>query len=80
MIEIIPQLVDSAFLYFHRRCSSGDEMRPFANEIRLALPNTYIWAGDGCIEGGFTSRPRALCSAVTSTVPAWRLPPQCCDV
>ena len=51
MIEIIPDVVDSAFFYFHTRCSSGDEIAPFVDEIRAGLPNTYIWAGDGCIEG-----------------------------
>ena len=51
MIEIIPDSVDSAFLYFHSRRSSGSEMAPFADEIGKELPNTYIWAGDGCIEG-----------------------------
>lgn len=52
MIEITPTPIDSAFLYFHTRCSSGDEMVPFLDEIRAALPNTYLWAGDGPIEGG----------------------------
>ena len=47
MIEIIPGVVDSAFLYFHTRCSSGDEIAPFVDEIRRGLPNTYLWAGDG---------------------------------
>jgi hypothetical protein len=51
MIEIIPDVVDTAFLYFHTRRSSGDEIAPFVAEIRRELPNTYIWAGDGCIEG-----------------------------
>ncbi|HTX91521.1 MAG TPA: hypothetical protein VMC09_09910 [Anaerolineales bacterium] len=51
MIEIIPDIVDTAFLYFHTRCSSGDEIVPFVGEIRRELPNTYIWAGDGPIEG-----------------------------
>jgi hypothetical protein len=51
MIEITPNVVDTAFLYFHTRCSSGDEIAPFLDEIRKELPNTYIWAGDGCIEG-----------------------------
>ena len=53
MIEIVPQVVDSAFFYFHTRCSTGDEIAPFLDEIRTARPNTYIWAGDGCIEGQF---------------------------
>ena len=51
MIESIPSVVDSALLYFHTRRSSGDEMAPFVDELRLELPNTYLWAGDGCIEG-----------------------------
>ncbi len=51
MIESLPNVVHSAFLYFHTRCSSGDEIIPFIDEIRSGLPNTYIWAGDGCIEG-----------------------------
>ncbi len=51
MIEIIPNTVDTAFLYFHTRCSTGDEIAPFVDEMRKELPNTYIWAGDGCIEG-----------------------------
>ena len=51
MIEIIPKVVDSAFLYFHTRCSTGNEITPFLGEIQTELPNTYIWAGDGCIEG-----------------------------
>lgn len=51
MIEIVPDNVDSAFLYFHTRSSSGNEIAPFVDEIRASLPNMYIWAGDGCIEG-----------------------------
>jgi len=51
MIEFVPNIVDTAFLYFHSRCSSGDEIAPFAEELRRELPHTYIWAGDGCIEG-----------------------------
>jgi hypothetical protein len=51
MIEIIPDVIDTALLYFHTRCSSGDEITPFVSEIRRELPNTYIWAGDGSIEG-----------------------------
>jgi hypothetical protein len=51
MLEIIPDVVDSAFLYFHTRCSSGNEIAPYIDEICTGLPNTYIWAGDGCIEG-----------------------------
>lgn len=53
MIEIIPEVIDTAFLYFHTRCSSGDEIAPFVDDIRKELPHTYIWAGDGCIEGKF---------------------------
>ena len=51
MIEIIPKKVDTALLYFHTRRSCGDEIVPFMDEIRKALPNAYIWAGDGPIEG-----------------------------
>jgi hypothetical protein len=51
MIEIIPNVIDTAFFYFHTRCSCGDEIAPFVAEIEAELPNTYIWAGDGCIEG-----------------------------
>jgi hypothetical protein len=51
MIEIIPNIVDAAFLYFHTRYSTGDEIAPFVDEIQESLPNMYIWAGDGCIEG-----------------------------
>lgn len=51
MIEMVPDVVESAFLYFHTRCSCGDEMAPFVKEFHSALPNTYLWAGDGCIEG-----------------------------
>jgi hypothetical protein len=51
MVESIPDFVDAAFLYFHTRCSSGEEITPFVEEIRAGLPNTYLWAGDGCIDG-----------------------------
>ncbi len=51
MIELIPKVVDSAFLYFHTRCSSGNELAPFLDELHAGLPNAYIWAGDGPIEG-----------------------------
>jgi len=51
MIEIIPDKIDTAFLYFHTRCSSGNEIAPFLDEVQQELPNTYIWAGDGSIEG-----------------------------
>ncbi len=51
MLEIIPQVVDTAFLYFHSRCSSGAELQPFVDALRQALPNTYLWAGDGVIDG-----------------------------
>jgi hypothetical protein len=51
MIEIIPETVDSALLYFHTRCSSGDELLPFVAELRASLPTTYLWAGDGPIDG-----------------------------
>ena len=29
MIEIIPNAVDAAFIYFHTRQSTGDEIAPF---------------------------------------------------
>jgi hypothetical protein len=51
MIEIVPNAVDSAFLYFHTRQSTGDEIAPFLDELRAGLPNMYIWAGDGNIDG-----------------------------
>jgi hypothetical protein len=51
MIERIPEKVDSALLYFHTRRSSGDELLPFVDELRARLPNTYLWAGDGPIDG-----------------------------
>ena len=51
MIEIVPNDVDAAFIYFHTRQSTGDEIAPFLDELRAGLPNTYIWAGDGCIDG-----------------------------
>lgn len=51
MVEIIPQVIDTAFFYFHTRCSTGDEIAPFVDDIQKALPTTYIWAGDGCIDG-----------------------------
>ena len=51
MIDITPQVVDTAFLYFHTRRSSGDELAPFVEEISRELPHTYLWAGDGPIEG-----------------------------
>jgi hypothetical protein len=51
MIEIIPNDVDTAFIYFHTARSTGDEIVPFLDELQTELPNTYIWAGDGYIEG-----------------------------
>jgi hypothetical protein len=51
MVEIIPQAIDTAFFYFHTRRSTGDEIIPFVDDIQKALPTTYIWAGDGCIDG-----------------------------
>ena len=53
MIEITPDRVDSAFLYFHTRCSTGDEIAPFVDHLREELPDTYLWAGDGPIEGRY---------------------------
>jgi phage gp37-like protein len=55
MIEIVPNKVDTAFLYFHTRASTGNEIAPFLDELRAGLPNAYIWAGDGTIDG--TSDP-----------------------
>ncbi|HEX3052390.1 MAG TPA: hypothetical protein VHP83_17145 [Aggregatilineaceae bacterium] len=49
MIEIVPDNVDSALLYFHTRASSGNEITPFIDDLRRELPHTYIWAGDGGI-------------------------------
>jgi hypothetical protein len=51
MIEIIPDVVDTAFIYFHTGGSTGDEITPFLGELQTELPHTYIWAGDGCIDG-----------------------------
>jgi hypothetical protein len=51
LVDIIPDEVDTAFLYFYTRGSAGDEIAPFAAEIRAALPKTYIWAGDEPVEG-----------------------------
>lgn len=51
MIDNIPNTADSALLYFHTRWSSGDEISPFVDEMRAGLPNTYLWAGDGNIDG-----------------------------
>jgi hypothetical protein len=50
MIEIIPKVVDTAFIYFHTGCSSGDEIAPFLDGLQTGLPHTYIWAGDGYID------------------------------
>jgi len=70
MIEIIPDVVDTALLYFHTRCSAGDEIAPFVDEISRALPNTYIWAGDGSIEG--KSQDPIMGNAVSYGVSAQR--------
>lgn len=51
MIEIVPDTVGTAFLYFHSPRSSGDDLAPFVDRLRAELPNTYFWAGDGCIDG-----------------------------
>lgn len=51
MIEITPNTADSALLYFHTRCSCGDEISPFVDEMLAGLPNTYLWVGDGNIDG-----------------------------
>ncbi len=34
MIEITLKVVDTAFLYFHTRHSTGDEIAPFVDEMR----------------------------------------------
>jgi hypothetical protein len=51
MIESIPEKIDAAFLYFHTRRSAGDEITPYLEEIQKEMPTTYLWAGDGPIEG-----------------------------
>ena len=51
MIESIPETVDSAFLYFHTHRSTGDELTSFLPELQRKLPQTYLRAGDGPIEG-----------------------------
>ncbi len=51
MIEIVPACVNSALLYFHTAHSSGNEITPFLEELQAGLPHTYLWAGDGGIEG-----------------------------
>lgn len=49
MIEIIPENVKGAFIYFHSAGQTSEELRPFLEIIRTGLPDTYIWAGDGFI-------------------------------
>jgi hypothetical protein len=71
MLEIIPKAVDTAFLYFHTRCSTGDEIAPFADEIHQALPNMYLWAGDGVIEGENDPSMRSAVSYGVSTHRFW---------
>jgi hypothetical protein len=51
MLEITTQAVDTGFLYFRTRRSSGDELAPFADEVGREPPHTYVWARDGCIGG-----------------------------
>jgi hypothetical protein len=51
MIEHAPQHVSQAFLYFHSAGKSSAEFNPFLPQMIEALPNTYIWAGDGVISG-----------------------------
>lgn len=49
MIELIPDQVDNALLYFHSAGQSSAELEPFLSQFESALPNTYVWAGDGVI-------------------------------
>lgn len=51
MIEIVPQNVRSAFMYFHSAHENGSQIAPFVPMLQKELPGTYIWAGDGCIDG-----------------------------
>lgn len=51
MIEIIPEKIDSAFLYFHSAGTNSKEFKPFIRELESKMPNTYIWIGDGNISG-----------------------------
>jgi hypothetical protein len=51
MIEIVPDQVDTAFIYFHTARSTGAEIVPFLDELQAEMPHAYIWAGDGAIEG-----------------------------
>lgn len=51
MIEIVPDRVEIAFLYFHSARSSSAEIVPYLDELHAKLPHTYIWAGDGGVEG-----------------------------
>ena len=51
MIEIIPDKIDSAFLYFHSAGTNSKEFKPFIRELESKMPNTYIWIGDGNISG-----------------------------
>lgn len=49
MIEIIPDKIDNAFLYFHSAGNNSKEFKPFLEEFIEKMPNTYIWIGDGNI-------------------------------
>jgi hypothetical protein len=52
MIENIPNSVDSAFLYFHTRRSSGDEMASFVEEMRRELrfqPGAVLFKAAGVV-------------------------------
>jgi len=51
MIEIVPHNVHSALMYFHSAHENGSQIAPFLPLLQKELPDTYIWAGDGCIDG-----------------------------
>lgn len=51
MIEIIPEKVERAFLYFHSAGTNSVEFEPYLETVKRLLPNTYIWIGDGHISG-----------------------------
>lgn len=51
MLDIIPPVIDTAFFYFHTRRSTGYEIAPYVADLQRALPTTYLWAGDGGIDG-----------------------------
>lgn len=51
MIEIVPEKVDRALLYFHSAGTDSRELRPFLETLRREFPTAYLWAGDGPISG-----------------------------